>query len=119
MNALGFETFAQVPSPSITCVSAPERLDTDRLVHLLQERHGVRIAGGQERLKGRTLRLAHFGYLDGVDLLVAGAAIERGLRELGIPGELGVRLSAVHRVLAEAEHPPIGEKPPPRPTSGG
>ena len=118
MNALGFETFAQVPSPSITCVRAPERIDTDRLVRLIQERHGVRLAGGQERLKGRTLRLAHFGYLDGFDLLIAVAAIERGLRELGVAGELGVGLSAVQRVLAEADHPAVGENPQPSPTSG-
>jgi aspartate aminotransferase-like enzyme len=117
MNALGFETFAQVPAPSITCVRAPESLDTDRLVRLIQERHGMRLAGGQERLKGRTLRLTHFGYLDGFDLLIAVAAIERGLRELGIPSELGAGLSAVQRVLAEADRPPVAKDAPPTPKS--
>lgn len=105
MGPLGFEAFAQVPSPAITCVRGPESLDTDRLVRLVHERHGVRVAGGQERLKGRTLRLAHFGAFDGFDLLVAIAALERGLRELGHPLELGAGLSAAQRVLARDEKP--------------
>lgn len=105
MAALGFEPFAQTPSPAITCVRGPESLDTDRLVRLVQERHGVRVAGGQERLKGRTLRLAHFGSLDGFDLLVAVAALERGLRELGHPVALGAGLAEVQRVLAEGDGP--------------
>ena len=41
------------------------------------------MAGGQDALKGKVLRIAHLGYVDTFDTIVAVASIEMALKKLG------------------------------------
>lgn len=79
MVALGLEIFPVRPSNIVTVVRVPEGADGDRIRRDLEERFGVKIAGGQAELKGRILRLGHLGHVDATDLLGAVSAIERVL----------------------------------------
>jgi aspartate aminotransferase-like enzyme len=81
MEALGLTLFAKQPAASLTTVNCP--VDSDALVKLLREKYGVSVVGGQDAAKGRILRIAHLGYFDDFDIVVAVAAIERGLADLG------------------------------------
>ena len=43
---------------------------------MLEDRFGVKIAGGQGDLKGRIFRIAHLGYFDFLDVISILAALE-------------------------------------------
>jgi len=81
MEAMGLTLFAKVPAASITTVNCP--VDSELLVELLRDSYGVGLVGGQDAAKGKIFRIAHLGYFDDFDIVVAVAAIERGLAELG------------------------------------
>ena len=61
----------------------------------------MKLAGGQDTLKGKIIRLAHMGYIDPFDILAALSGLELVLLEMGHPVEPGASLAAAQRVLAE------------------
>ena len=86
----------------MTAVYFPEGVDGKAFLERLQERFGVKLAGGQGPLKGRIFRIAHMGMVDELDILSTLAAIELVLVEMGQAVKLGVGVAAASRVLAEA-----------------
>ena len=91
-------------SAVVTAAYAPEGIDSDELVLLLRDRHGVTLAPGQGELKGKIFRIGHIGYYDVFDITTALAAVELGLVELGAEIERGV---AVTRALEAFERTPV------------
>ena len=91
-------------SAVVTAAYAPDGIDSDELVLLLRDRHGVTLAPGQGELKGKIFRIGHIGYYDVFDITTALAAVELGLVELGAEIERGV---AVTRALEAFEHTPV------------
>src|SRR5437870_1728256 len=65
------------------------------------DRMRVTFAGGQDRLKGKVIRIAHLGYVDAFDVVTGVAALELALRHFGAPVELGRGVGAAEAVLAE------------------
>jgi aspartate aminotransferase-like enzyme len=106
VKAMGLELFSPDDDSSavVTAVRAPEGIDSDELVLLLRDRHGVTLAPGQGELKGRIFRIGHIGYYDVFDITTALAAVELALVELGAEVERGV---AVTRALEAFEHTPV------------
>jgi aspartate aminotransferase-like enzyme len=72
------------------------------LLAKLEKQHGIKLAGGQDTLKGKILRLAHMGYIDAFDVLAALSGLELVLLEMGHALEPGAGVAAAQRVLAEA-----------------
>src|SRR5262245_17689771 len=70
-EALGMKVFAQRPADGLTVVEVPAGIDGVELLERLEKRYGLKLAGGQDQLKGTVLRLAHMGYLDQFDVLAA------------------------------------------------
>ena len=91
-------------SAVVTAAYAPDGIDSDELVLLLRDRHGVTLAPGQGELKGKIFRIGHIGYYDVFDITTALAAVELGLLELGAEVERGV---AVTRALEAFEQTPV------------
>jgi aspartate aminotransferase-like enzyme len=91
-------------SAVVTAAYAPEGVDSDELVLLLRDRHGVTLAPGQGELKGKIFRIGHIGYYDVFDITTALAAVELGLLELGGEVERGI---AVTRALEAFEQTPV------------
>jgi serine---pyruvate transaminase len=83
IGALGLDIFPERPSNVVTVMRNPAGLDGDRVRQELEERFGVKIAGGQGSMKGRILRLGHLGYYDATDLFGALSALERVLLDAG------------------------------------
>jgi len=106
IKALGLELFSPDDDSSavVTAARAPEGVDSDELVLLLRDRHGVTLAPGQGELKGKIFRIGHIGYYDVFDITTALAAVELGLVELGAEVERGV---AVTRALEAFERTPV------------
>ena len=100
-KALGLELFAQgSPSEACTAIKVPEGIDGTKIPTLIRENHGVAIAGGQDRLKGKIVRISHMGYVNTYDILSGLAALEFVLKELGYPVETGASVKAALAVMA-------------------
>ena len=106
LKAMGLELSSPDDDSSavVTAARAPEGIDSDELVLLLRDRHGVTLAPGQGVLKGKIFRIGHIGYYDVFDITTALAAVELALVELGAEIERGV---AVTRALEAFEHTPV------------
>ena len=100
IEALGLRLVAARPADGMTAVYFPDGLDGKTLLGRLQERFGVKLAGGQGRLQGRILRIAHLGMVDELDILSTLAALELVLAETGQNVKLGAGVAAAGRVLA-------------------
>jgi len=105
-TALGLRLLApEAPSPAATGVMLPETVDGSALFRYLRDRMGVTFAGGQDRLKGKIIRLSHLGYVDAFDVVTGVAALELALHHFGARVELGRGVGAAENVLAEGLPP--------------
>jgi aspartate aminotransferase-like enzyme len=100
--ALGLKLLApRSPSPAATGIYLPAGIEGGKLTKYLRDKVGVDIAGGQDHLKGKILRIAHIGYYDNFDVVTAIAAIEMGLTKFGARIDFGAGVAAAERVLVE------------------
>lgn len=100
--AMGLKPLAPTcPSNAATGVFVPEGVDGGKLVKYLRDEMGVTLAGGQDHLKGKILRIAHLGYVDTFDVVIAIASIEMALSKLGHKVEFGKGVAAAQQILME------------------
>jgi len=101
-KALGLGLLApESPSPACTAILLPAGIDGEKVPSLIRERYGVAVAGGQDRLKGKIVRISHMGYVQPYDILSGLAALELTLRDLGHPVKIGTSVQAALAVLSE------------------
>jgi aspartate aminotransferase-like enzyme len=101
-KAVGLAPFAADPSFSVLTVRLPEGLDGEAFVKHLQKQYGVKVAGGQDQLKGKVFRVSTMGFVDTLDCLAVMGAIEMSLADLGRPVPCGKGLAAAEAVLMGA-----------------
>src|SRR5207237_787550 len=104
-QALGLELFASQPAAGLTVVKVPAGIDGGELLGKLEKQYGLKLAGGQDHLKGKIFRLAHMGYIDQFDVLTGLAGVELVLLEMGYSLESGRGVAAAQRVLAQTVSP--------------
>jgi aspartate aminotransferase-like enzyme len=102
VQALGLELFAREPADGLTVFKVPAGLDGVALLTKLEKQYGLKLAGGQDVLKGKIVRLAHMGYIDQFEVLAAISGLELVLLEMGHPVEPGTGVAAAQQVLAQA-----------------
>ena len=114
VEAMGLTIFSKRPSNGVTAANVPAGVDGKQLVKIIQDKYGVTLAGGQGEMAGKIFRLAHMGYIAPFDVLVALAAIEMALVELGAPVTLGEGVKAAQAVIgdlkAAAARQPVGAR---------
>ncbi|MHB1846926.1 MAG: pyridoxal-phosphate-dependent aminotransferase family protein [Deltaproteobacteria bacterium] len=102
MEAIGCRLYAERPVVSLTTVCSPDGVDSDKLVKTLKTKYGVTLVGGQDAAKGKIFRIAHLGYFDDMDIVVAISAIERALADHGYAKQpLGTGVGAAMRVMQD------------------
>lgn len=102
VRALGLALFAKRPGNVLTAVKTPDGVDGGKLVKTMRDHYGVTIAGGQgEEMKGQLFRIAHLGYMDRFDVVVAMSALEMTLHTLGYPVQLGAGVAAAEEILGK------------------
>ncbi len=103
LRALGLKLVADdaCASPVVTSVWAPEGIGADDIRKVLRKEYGITFAGGQAQLKNKILRIAHMGYADKMDAIIAVAGLEMALARMGCPVELGAGVKAAQQVLLE------------------
>lgn len=101
-KAMGLKLLApESPSNCATAVFVPEGVDGAKLVKYIRDEVGVTLAGGQEHLKGKILRIAHIGYMDTFDVVTAISAVEMALAKHGHKVEFGKGVAAAQEILQE------------------
>ena len=100
LTALGLEVFPSPPNNALTAVKMPAGIDSTELLKRLEKHYGLKLANGQDQLKGKIIRLAHMGYIDQFDIMTAVSGIELALRDLGHTVEPGTGVAAAQRVFA-------------------
>ncbi len=102
VEALGLELFAKAtPSPALTAVAAPKGVDSEKIVKAYAQAHNITIAGGQGEMKGKVFRLGHMGYAAEFDVIIALAALEQVLADLGQPVDFGASVGAAQKIFSE------------------
>lgn len=101
VRALGLELLArdEWASPVITAVKSPEGVNGDDIRKVLKKEFGVTFAGGQGILAGKIFRIAHMGFADRMDVIIAVSALEMALARIGQPVELGSGVRAAQKVF--------------------
>jgi len=89
------------PSRALTAVTTPDSLPAGDVIKGLREKFGIRVAGGQEHLKGRIFRIGHLGWVDGGDILKTVGALEEVLADSGHSFDRGAGLKAAAKVLTQ------------------
>jgi len=97
VRALGLPLFAEVPSNTLTAVHVPSGVDGSGVLKAMELTYGVKIAGGQDRLKGKIFRLGHIGYYDEGDILRLVGAFEAALLDHGGKVDPGAAVEAAQQ----------------------
>ncbi len=100
-KAIGLELFPQEHCATnvLTAVKLPAGIDGEKLTKIMRDTHGITVAGGQDQIKGKVIRMAHMGALDEYDILTGLACLEKVLHEMGHKFELGAGLAAAQKAL--------------------
>jgi aspartate aminotransferase-like enzyme len=101
-TALGFRLFSEAPADSVTALVPPAGAAPERLLQICRERHGMVLAGGQDALKGKLVRVGHMGLAYAPeDARAVTEVLAAALAECGIAARLDEARAAVARVLKE------------------
>ena len=103
MLALGMEIFPSPPNNALTVAKMPAGVDSSVVLSKLEKQYGMKLANGQDNLKGKIIRLAHMGHIDQFDIVAALAGLELVLLEMGQPIEPGKALTAAQKVWAQTK----------------
>jgi len=99
VQALGLSLFSARPAEGLTAFVVPEGVKDSAIRNKLQEKFGIYTVGGQDKLKGKIVRIGHMGYTDELDVVAGLAALEMVMAEIGYPIEPGAAVTAAQRVL--------------------
>ncbi len=101
IKTIGLPLFATSPANTLTSIRLPEGIDGKTFVKMMRDKHGITYAGGQGELSGKIVRIAHLGWMNENDVIVAISAFERGLAEIGYDVQLGAGVAAAQEVFAK------------------
>lgn len=101
-GGLGLELFASAPSNAVTAIRVPSGIDGSAVVRQMRVRYGITIAGGQDHLKGKIVRIAHIGYFSEFDIITAISGLEMTLSDLGYRIKPGSGVAAAQATFAES-----------------
>ncbi len=81
---LGFTLFSRSPANGVTALEPPAGVDASAVVKRLREVHGITVAGGQDHMKGKMIRIGHMGAYDLSDMYVVLGALEECVNAAGV-----------------------------------
>jgi aspartate aminotransferase-like enzyme len=100
-GGLGLELLSSSPVNSVTGIRVPNGIDGTAVVKQMRTRYGITIAGGQDHLKGKIVRIAHIGYFSEFDIITAISGLEMTLQDLGFGIRPGAGVAAAQATFSE------------------
>ncbi len=100
-RALGLSIFTDESCQSnvLTAIKLPAEIDGNKVVKMMRDTYGISVAGGQDSLKGKIIRIAHMGCVDEYDILTGIACLEKVLLKLGHKFTPGAGIAAAQKVF--------------------
>ena len=86
-------------SNALTAILLPSAIDGEKLVKTMRDSHGISVAGGQDQLKGKIIRIAHMGAIDDYDILTGISCLEKVLHKMGHKFTMGAGVAAAQKVF--------------------
>lgn len=101
--AMGLELLSpNAPSTSVTAVQLPMPPEAGaKIPKIMRDRYGVVVAGGQDELQGKIVRLSHLGYMGPFDMMTALQALEWSLCDQGANIRSGSGVAGALQVLTQ------------------
>jgi aspartate aminotransferase-like enzyme len=100
-KALGLKLFASNPAAALTAISAPDGIDSGKIVKEFRESFDAVVANGQGEMKGKLFRVAHIGYYDYLDTIGILGALEHVLAKVADKNvEYGTAVRAAQQIYA-------------------
>lgn len=82
--ALGLELFVpQHFTWGLTALCMPAGVDAGKVLQICADGYGVIMAGGQDAMKGKIIRMGHMGWLDWADIAAGLHALAKSLAQVG------------------------------------
>ena len=81
-KAMGLELLAPDDAAS-TAATAIRTDDAEAIRSIMRQKYDIAIAGGQDHLKGKIIRIGHLGFISDRDVMMTIACLESALTELG------------------------------------
>lgn len=104
-RALGLEVFSKSPAPAVTALALPEKIAGEKLRDWLEDERQVIVMGGQDKLKGRILRIGHMGDISDPDMTMFFESLAAGLdhfdASMGAVKKLPAALQALKNRLSQ------------------
>jgi aspartate aminotransferase-like enzyme len=97
--SMGLSLLSSSPSDALTAILLPDGIDGDQIIKFIRKNYGISIAGGQDKLKGKTVRISHLGWQDEFDVLTAITALGIGLEKFGYKVDIGKGIEKAKEVL--------------------
>ena len=97
-QALGLKLFAKRPANSLTSIEIP--VDSAKVINLMKD-YGVHVSNGQGDLKGKIVRIAHLGYFEKPDMIMAISGLEIALKKLGVDIPFGEGVKKAMEIFVE------------------
>ena len=102
-KALGLKLYASNPAAALTAITAPDGIDSGKIVKEFRESFDAVVANGQGEMKGQLFRIAHIGYYDYLDTIGILGALEHVLAKVTDKEvEYGAAVRAAQQVYARA-----------------
>lgn len=98
---LGLEVFAQNPSPTVTAFKLPDSINGEKVQFIMENKYCVTIAGGQEHLKGKIIRIGHMGAIDPEHVTSTLEKLSLTLTELGHKNNPEVAVKTAQALLKD------------------
>lgn len=89
-------------SPTVTAMK-PEDVDPEALRKQVKQEFRLELAGGQQHLKGKIIRIGHMGYCGPQDILQVVSLLELGMKRLGKSSPLGEGVAAAQEIYLQQE----------------
>jgi aspartate aminotransferase-like enzyme len=103
-KALGLKLYASSPAAALTAISAPDGIDSSKIVKEFREAFDAVVANGQGEMKGKLFRIAHIGYYDYLDTIGILGALEHVLATVTAQSvEYGAAVRAAQEVYARTQ----------------
>jgi aspartate aminotransferase-like enzyme len=103
-QALGLKLYAApAPAAALTAITAPDGVDSSKIVKEFRESFDAVVANGQGEMKGQLFRIAHIGYYDYLDTIGILGALEHVLARVTDKSvEYGAAVRAAQQVYARS-----------------
>ena len=100
-KALGLSIFTDESCQSnvLTAIKLPNEINGNKVVKIMRDTYGISVAGGQDSVKGKIIRIAHMGCVDEYDILTGIACLEKVLLKLGHKFTPGAGIAAAQKVF--------------------